>query len=268
MPPKHLTLGTTDVGVISAAQAGGAPHVGGPGRLDAVETVETPGLREVRVAVTQLFGDGGIVVVNGQPGVGKTFATRVVLGASGLPVAWVDMPDTPKGKETSARIFAAVTGRRPPYRMTEYALTEETVDVLDGLRAVLVIDEAQNMTRSALRQVRYLHDRPSTRALLILIGSGVTTAVAHVPELHSRIARTVNIGELTGAQLRVLLPRFHSLYGNTPSDVLAELAAKGNLRRWARILEAALHLGADPSSGIDTKTAQHVLRAINGSTIR
>src|SRR6202011_731830 len=131
------------------------------------------------------------------------------------------------------------------------------VDVLDGLRAVLVIDEAQNMTRGALRQVRYLHDRPSTRALLILIGSGVTTAVAQVPELHSRVARTVNIGELTGAQLRNLLPQFHPVYGNTPSDVLALLSryAKGNLRRWARILEAALHLGAHPSTGIDAKTA-------------
>ena len=81
-----------------------------------METVETPGLREVRVAVTQLFGEGGIIVINGQPGVGKTFATRAVLASSGLPVAWVDMPDTPKGKETSARIFAAVTGCRKSIR--------------------------------------------------------------------------------------------------------------------------------------------------------
>src|SRR5690242_5268989 len=88
--------------------------------------LETPGLRELRIAVTQLFDVGGIIAVNGPPGVGKTHATRTVLDHAGLPVHWADMPDTPKGKEASARIYTAVTGHRPPPRMTEYALTEET----------------------------------------------------------------------------------------------------------------------------------------------
>lgn len=239
-----------------------APHEG--------SMLETPGLRELRIAVAQLFGAGGIIAVNGPPGVGKTFATRTVLERSDLPVHWVDMPDTPKGKEASARVFAAVTGRRPPARMTEYALTEETVDVLDGLRAALVIDEAQNMTRGALRQVRYLHDRPSTRALLILVGSGVTTAVATVPELHSRVARTVNIGELSAAQLRDLLPTLHPLYANTPAGVLSDLAryAKGNLRRWTRIIETALQFGIAAEDGVQPETAKHLLRAINGTVRR
>ncbi len=233
------------------------------------EVLETPGLRELRIAVTQLFDSGGIIAVNGPPGVGKTYATRTVLEHAGFPVHWVDMPDTPKGKEASARVFAAVTGRRPPVRMTEYALTEETVDVLDGLRAALVIDEAQNMTRGALRQVRYLHDRPSTRALLILVGSGVTTAVAAVPELHSRVARTVNIGELSATQLRDLLPHLHAIYANTPATVLGDLAryAKGNLRRWTRIVETALQFGIEPEQGVQPEAARHLLRAING-TIR
>ena len=151
--------------------------------------------------------------------------------------------------------------------MTEYALTEETVDVLDDLRAALVIDEAQNMTRGALRQVRYLHDRPTTRALLLLIGSGVSTAITGVPELHSRVARTINIGELSPAQLRDLLPQLHPLYANTTPVVLAELAgyAKGNLRRWTRIIDTALQFDTDPDTGIPPTTAKHLLRAINGT---
>jgi hypothetical protein len=236
-------------------------------RDTAFAVLDTPGLRELRLAVTQLFDTGGIITVNGPPGVGKSYATRTVLTDAGLPLHWVDMPDTPKGKEASARIFAAVTGQRPPPRMTEYALTEETVDVLDGLRAALVIDEAQNMTRGALRQVRYLHDRPSTRALLILVGSGVSTAVATVPELHSRVARTVNIGELSSTNLRDLLPELHVLYANTSTEVLAELAgyAKGNLRRWSRLVDTALQFGIEPEHGVDPTTAKHLLRAINGS---
>ena len=114
--------------------------------LEGASTIKTPGLMEIQHAVAQLYDSGEIILIDGKPGVGKTFGTKYVLKQLGVNVHWADMPDTPKGKEANARIFTAVTGRRPPLRMTEYALTDETVDVLDGLKAVLVVDEAQNMT--------------------------------------------------------------------------------------------------------------------------
>ena len=234
--------------------------------LKGAATLDTPGLRETRLAVRQLFDEGGIILIDGKPGVGKTFGTRHALASLDVPVHWADMPDTPKGKEANARIFTAVTGRRPSMRMTEYALTEETVDVLDGLRVVLAIDEAQNMTRSALRQVRYLHDRPTTRALLVLLGPGVSKVVAQVPELDSRVSRRVHVKELTGTQLRELLPRFHPFFAATPSEVLVKLGcyARGNLRNWARILEVAQSLNLDPAAGIDATAAKHIIRSITG----
>jgi DNA transposition AAA+ family ATPase len=226
--------------------------------VEGARTLETPGLREIRIAARQLYGDGGILLVDGKPGVGKTFGTRFVLTEIGIPVYWADMPDTPKGKEANARIFAAVTGHRAPHRMTEYALTEETVDVLDGLRAALAIDEAQNMTKSALRQLRYLHDRPTTDVLLILIGAGVERAVAQVPELDSRVGRRVHVGELPTKQLSDFLSEFHPVLAATSPDVRVTLAefARGNLRRWARVVEVASHLGADGTKGIDAKQGQ------------
>lgn len=234
--------------------------------LEGAATVETPGLREIRLSVNQLGGCGGIILIDGKPGVGKTYGVRQVLAGLDVRVHWVDMPDTPKGKEANARIFTAVTGQRPPMRMTEYALTEETVDVLDGLRAVLVIDEAQNMTRSALRQVRYLHDRPSTKVLLALIGTGVGSAVRQVPELDSRVSRRVAVKALNGPQMKELLPQLHPTLAATSLDVLVQLGeyAKGNLRSWARILEVATSLHLNPADGIDTKAARHIIRAITG----
>lgn len=236
-----------------------------PGLTEAT-IVDTPGLREIRLAVNQLHESGGIVLIDGKPGVGKTFGTRHVLAGLDIRVHWADMPDTPKGKEANARIFTAVTGQRPPMRMTEYALTEETVDVLDGLKAVLVIDEAQNMTRSALRQIRYLHDRPSTKVLLALIGTGVNSAVRQVPELDSRVSRRIKVKELTGAQMKALLPQLHPALEATPLDVLVQLGeyAKGNLRNWARILEVANSFQLDPVNGIDVTAARHIIRAITG----
>jgi len=236
-----------------------------PGVHDA-ETINTPGLREIRIAVTQLFDDGGIILVDGKPGVGKTFATKCVLSSMDVPVHWVDMPDTPKGKEANARIYTAVTGRRPHGRMTEFALTEETVDVLDGLKAVLAIDEGQNMTTGALRQVRYLHDRPSTRALLILVGPGVSRAVARVPELDSRVSRRIEVSALNTKQIHDLLPGLHPTLALTSTTVLATLShsAKGNLRQWARVLEIARNIGIDKTRGISEKDAQLILGVMRG----
>ena len=238
-----------------------------PGLRDAV-TIETPGLREIRVAVTHLFSDGGIILVDGNPGVGKTFGTKSVLAGLAVPVYWVDMPDTPRGKEANARIFTAVTGHRPPARMTEFALTEETVDVLDGLNAVLAIDEAQNMTASALRQVRYLHDRPSTRALLVLVGPGVCRAVERVPELDSRVSRRIRVSNLNTSQMLELLPLLHPTLALTSLSILADLGetAKGNLRQWARVLEIARHLGVGQSQGIDAQMSKRILRTMRGGS--
>ena len=67
-----------------------------PGQHGA-STVETPGLREIRVAISHLFDDGGIILIDGKPGVGKTFGTKFVLSGVDVPVYWVDMPDRPRG---------------------------------------------------------------------------------------------------------------------------------------------------------------------------
>ena len=142
------------------------------------------------------------------------------------------------------------------------------MDVLDGLNAVLVIDEAQNMTSSALRQVRYLHDRPTTNALLILVGPGVGRVVEQVPELDSRVSRRIHVKELGHKQLHLLLPQLHPVLAATSHQVLVDLAetARGNLRRWARVLEIAEHLGAQGDSGITKTMADHILRTMRGAS--
>lgn len=236
-----------------------------PGVVGAA-TLNTPGLREMRASINQLITDGGIILIDGKPGVGKTFGTQEILSSLEVRVHWVDMPDTPKGKEANARIYAAVSGQRPKRRMTEYELTEETVDVLEDLEAVLVIDEAQNMTRSALRAIRFLHDRPSTRVLIILIGSGVTNTVLAVPELDSRVSRRTMIQELRRTQVIPLLRDLHPLLAATSEETLIALGeyAKGNLRNWARILEVARSLGVDMAQGITSTNAKHIIRAISG----
>lgn len=233
-------------------------------------TVRTPGLRAIELAVRSLFDDGGIVLVDGKVGVGKTYATDYVLQSMGIPIYWTDMADTSRGREANAKIYEAVAGKRPSLRMNSYALTAETVDLLDNLRAVLVVDEAPNMTVSAMRQLRYLHDRPTTKVLMVLIGAKVINTVTRVPELDSRVSRRITVNELTKKEALELVPKIHPVLANTDAKVLADLSvyAKGNLRNWAHILEVANHGGVDPEEGIDPEMGRIIISALSGGARR
>ena len=243
----------------------GPKHLAG---LKDATTLNTAGLRSIRRSISQLVEEGGIILIDGKPGVGKTFGTQEVLSSLDIRVHWADMPDTPKGKEATARINAAVTGRRPTNRMTEYELTEETVDALQDLHGVLVIDEAQNMTVSAMRVLRYLHDRPSTKVIFLLLGSGVLDAVRTVPELDSRVSRRTIIKEIAGDKLVATLHELHPILGATEDQILIQLAAyaKGNLRNWARVLEVATSFRVTPKTGITSEHVKHIIRAISGGS--
>lgn len=234
--------------------------------VEGATTLNTPGLREIRANIIQLVATGGIILIDGKPGVGKTFGAREILASLEVKVHWADMPHAPKGKEAIARIYSAVTGRRPKMGMTEYELTEDTVDILVDHKAVLVIDEAQNMTVSALRAFRYIHDRPTVELLLVLIGSGVMDTVRRVPELDSRVSRRTTVQELNKSNLLAMLRDLHPMFSVTGEETLVSLAeyAKGNLRNWARILEVANRFEIDVAIGINSTQAKFIIRSITG----
>jgi hypothetical protein len=93
--------------------------------------------------------------------------------------------------------------------------------------------------------------------------------VNQVPELDSRVAQRVHVKELTGAQLRELLPQLHPTLGAMSESVRVQLAeyAKGNLRQWARVLEVLGSMQLDPSDGLDERAARFVIRAITGGAL-
>jgi len=58
----------------------------------------------------------------------------------------------------------------------------------------------------------------------------------------------------------------HPAFAEMSEEVRVQLAeyAKGNLRQWARVLEAAGSMHLDPTTGIDERAAKFVIRAITG----
>lgn len=213
-----------------------------------------------------MFDVGGILLTEGPPGRGKSFAVDLAAARLGLPTYWVDMPHRPKGNETLVRVYKAITGWDPPPRTRHWALTDDVVSLLEGDRCALVIDESQNVDRESLRVLRYVHDRRSTRFVLVLVGVDLRRHLHAVPELLSRVGRTVLAPEITVRQATAVLSSYHPIFKATEPAVIAEMWewAKGNFRNWAHILFTAksLDLGAD---GLTTKEAAVIYRAIHGS---
>lgn len=227
--------------------------------------VETLQLRQIRVAVEQAAEVQGIVVVYGDVGLGKTFSVDLACRSLPLPVYWVDMPNRPKGREAVARVFEAVSGRRVDLRQRGYMLLYDVQDLLTDRACILVVDEAQNMSKESLRQLRYLHDRTETKFVLALLGYGVEKVLsAEVPELASRVCRWVGCRPIPLRALGDVISSYHPIFAATGPEVRARLyqAAGGNFRTWGRILEVALSLDLSETSGIGPDDVDDVLAAL------
>lgn len=212
---------------------------------------------------------GGVIILDGPPGLGKTAATKVLGRRLDLEKRLVAMPNRPRGKETTARILAALSGQRTNMRRSEYELFDEIVEWLSGQPVLLAIDEAQHLNRESYRQLRYLQDHDQTRLLVVFVGVNVAREMQRLcPELLNRVQRKIPFTPYSKTEMVAFLSAYHRLYKHTPTDVYPTLLKflKGNLRNAATLLSAALDLGVDPEQGFTEATAKAIIRAINGAS--
>ena len=242
----------------------GPPHWSG---TESAKVVATLPFRDVAAGVTALSQTGGLMVVDGPPGVGKTFAVNLAVRPSARDVFWLTMPHQPRGKETSARVHQQLTGRRAPIRrVTEYELLEENLELLRQRGATLVIDEGQHLNRASFSQLGYLLDL-SQDLLLLVVGAGVLRAMNSMcEELVNRADRQIPFGALTAKATRDAMRQYHPVFARSAPEAMGALyrAAGGVFRNWARLLKAAIALGLDDVSGPDE--AAMLIRAVYGST--
>lgn len=242
----------------------GRIHLAG---TDSASLVQTPRLHQVAAGMASLQDHGGVVLLDGPPGLGKTAATKVLGRNLNMEKRLLAMPNRPKGKETTARILTALQGKRAQMRQTEFEMLEDIVALLSDQPVLLAIDEAQHLTRDSLRQFRYLQDHDRTNLLLVFVGVNVTGQMQRLcPELLNRVQRTIKFAPLSKPDMVVFLKEYHPLYANTPPDVypLLQKEIKGNIRNAAKLLSAALDFGIEPEDGFSQQTAKAVIVAVNG----
>lgn len=219
-------------------------------------------------AVSDLVGSEAMGAIVGPAGLGKTFAIAHATRARSEPVVSLAFEGRPTMRLIADRLLHAFTGM--PARGTRFAMTDELLHRLAERRRLIVIGEAQNLTRDCFEYLRHLHDDPATRfALLFDGGDGCWEVLAREPMLRSRIYRRVAFSALTDTDVLQLIPAYHPIYHGVEPELLMlvnDKAARGRLRAWAAFTHTATEIcRRSGATRIDAKIARSAMTLLGGA---
>lgn len=160
-----------------------------------------------------LHQNEGFIVVTGEIGAGKTTIVRGLLNQlESSKVVAAQLVSTQFGAEDTLRMVAAAFGvRTKDLGKSEVLLSLEAflVDVTrQGKRCLLIVDEAQNLTPSAVEELRMLSNfQIETQALLqsFLIGQPEFRSIMqspHMQQLRQRVIAACHIGPMDENETR------------------------------------------------------------------
>ncbi len=202
----------------------------------------TPTSRQM-MAQLQFARRGKLVVIAGNPGVGKTATFDQF--CSQTPNAFKATMD-PANRSLTSMLQAVLKscGSTSKYGGRAFNLVEAICDRLDGMTAVIIVDEAQLLDDDSVEQLRAIHDR--LKCGLCLAGNpeimkrvqrGAKTAA--FAQIHSRVAWPAYYGNPTAADLDVII-RAWGIEKPAQDKFLRTIALQsGGLRTIAQVMEMA-----------------------------
>ncbi|SOC47218.1 AAA domain-containing protein [Blastococcus aggregatus] len=237
---------------------------------DGADIVFTPELVELLAGAPVALRNRRLVVVDGQPGCGKSTALAVLAAASPIRTAVFTVPTNRSGhgRQFMERAHSAVAGR-PVRNLSQREHENALGELLAEEPMLLFIDEAQNAPLEVLRNLRTLLEAPGAQFAVALFGTGVRANIAREPMLHTwrgftkcleplltpHQVMTAPAGRAADlarrSQLLPTLAGLHPRLATTPARLLIEanrVHAHGLLRQWTLLLEwlLDLHPGAGP----------------------
>ncbi|MFJ4866475.1 AAA family ATPase [Streptomyces sp. NPDC088748] len=219
------------------------------------DVVVTEALKETASALRHVVAAGGVMNIDGAPGVGKTVALQYALSRlpPGPNVCRVPIPVGATVSQLRHAIAEALALKvRPANR---YNTTDQALATALRSPHVLVYDDIQRLSPPALEYLCRLAADPGAPTTLVLAGTGSTQALQRIPELASRILTRQHIPPLTPAQVQAVLPAYHPLWGKVPGEgqgpARRRAAVKGRRLEPSRLPRAlhrtALHVPARPT---------------------
>jgi DNA transposition AAA+ family ATPase len=174
--------------------------------------VETPTGRRIEQALAFAQSEPTIVVIYGNPGIGKT--TSIARFERANINVWVATCNPASGglAATLQQVAGAVGLRGLP--TTPYQLSCDIITRLRGTQGLLIVDESQDLTPQAYNQLRAIHD-----------AAGVGLCLCGNEEVYSKVTGRANRAYF--AQLASRIGRRLQLQTVSPEDVDAFLAPWG-----------------------------------------
>ena len=228
---------------------------------------------------------GGFVLLTGEVGTGKTTVCRCLLGRIPdrveLAVILTPTLGVEELLESICREFGIEIGQGATVGTLTDALHRYLLDVhARGRRAVVMIDEAQNLDVQVLEQLRLLTNLETDEAKLlqiILIGQPEFLQKLERPELRQlsqRIVARFHLGALQAGEVRAYIDHRLGLVGGStaifPSSVVSRIArlSRGVPRLINLLCDRAL-LGCYVQNRhrVDLRTLRHAAREVLGGPV-
>ncbi|MGA2929934.1 MAG: ATP-binding protein [Solirubrobacteraceae bacterium] len=219
-------------------------------------------------AVADVIDSEAMGAIVGPAGLGKTFAIADARESRSEPVVALSFEARPTMRLVADRLLHALTGA--PGTGTRFAMTAQLLDRLAERRRLVVIGEAQNLTRDCFEYLRHLHDDPATRFALIFDGGdGAWEVLAREPMLRSRIYRRVAFTALSDSDVLALIPAYHPIYTGIDAELLLlinDKAANGRMRSWAAFTHTAAKIcGKIATERIDPAIARSTIAQLGAA---
>ncbi|MCC3769178.1 ATP-binding protein, partial [Streptomyces sp. UNOC14_S4] len=179
------------------------------------------------------------VCVHGHVGLGKTFAVHAALRKHAPDttrrLSFHEAPNMSVIRGTLWRALA-IPGE-PPASIDP--CDHQIRKTLAGDFHVLLLDEAQLLSRTALEYFRALWDDNDTQLTIVFVGSGNTRQkILNCAALHSRIYGWYQFSPLTPKEVLDNIPIYHRTWVGVDPDLILwtdDRACHGAFRTWARL---------------------------------
>ncbi|MFD1145671.1 AAA family ATPase [Saccharothrix hoggarensis] len=238
-------------------------------RLSGAQMLATEAFQWVGADIDDLVRHFAMGIVHGQAGLGKTFAVQAALerltatGSASLPEPGTATPRSRTPAKDAVRVVQLVFPHRPndlrvaqevarsltgsiPTGVNRFGIQEQALEQLSGAPYLMVVDEAQRLTRHAMEVLRYLYDHTATRlAVLFVGGDGCWETISRSQTLVSRMLRRRQFHPLPGRQVPAMMRHYHPLYSEAKPELLAAVDtefAHGNWRNWVSFTATAADL--------------------------
>jgi len=229
-------------------------------------TMETTALRHTARAIDDLVELEAMGVIHGPAGTGKTFAWQTAVAELDVSVCAVQFPSRPSMLRVAQVLLRELTGQIP--KGSRFSLSDRLMDILAEQSWLLVIDEAQWLTRESIEYLRHLHDDPRTRFGLLLVGGdGCWQVLSREPMLRSRLYHRVTFAPLDPERVLLVIPGFHPVYDGVDLQLLAlidDRFAHGFFREWVTFTQAATRICVQHRRPLDEPIARAVFELHDG----